>query len=869
MDNLQSREESGAEARRHLSAWMHTTSARCAGIVLISVLLLFAIYYLACAPKRYNLTVGSISRQTITAPRDVVDEIGTEEKRKAAASAVEPTYHLAEGVSDEVMTNLSEVFRELSKVQQYGQTLLNPEEAARSSFTDDEIEYAQKLVTYFSLGRYQATTLLRTQTEDFETMVSTVTRAVENALNTGIREGKTSDAITTVQQIVGYRVDISLVQNILPTVLRVCIQPNLVIDQEATEKAKSKAMEAIDPVVYLTGQNILRDGEVVTRSQLAMLKSLGMLESDSVDMTGYIGAGSMILLGVVVLVFLLQILAPQLLHDLRKTLVLMSVLVITVGLCALLLRTMNVYLVPVSLAAMLLMALLGWETAVPVMAALSVMLPGLAAGGSSSTLTEMLCMVLMCLSGSAVAIRVLKGKAQRVMMLATGLAVGLTQSLIVMMLALLASTQWQGVYWNALYAFAGGVLCAVIEIVLQPLYESLFRLATPSKLLEIGNPNHPLMRKLLLEAPGTYHHSIIVANLAEAAAEKVGANPLLARTGAYFHDVGKLKRPQYFKENQTGINPLDAQDPYVSAAIVTTHTRDGVLLAQKYHLPPEIQDIIIQHHGDTPVMFFYHKAVEQANGNPVDIADFRYDGVRPTSKEAAIIMVADTVEAAVRTMHDPTPQAIREFIGKLVRGKLDDGQLNDCPLTLHDVDSMCDAFCTVLNGVFHERIEYPDTEMPKRGFLHAGSTKQDNAARRKAAKRKAGDRTPAATGTRLVQPAADKASAAEKKPAVSGTDGKNTAASTGTLPAQPAADKASAAEKKPAVSGTDGKNTAASTGTRPAQSAVDKTAAIAEKKPAASGTDAGKTAVPAGTQGMRPVADRDPSMAATLPETIE
>ena len=198
-----------------------------------------------------------------------------------------------------------------------------------------------------------------------------------------------------------------------------------------------------------------------------------------------------------------------------------------------------------------------------------------------------------------------------------------------------------------------------------------------------------------------------MANLAEAAAEAVGGNPLLARAGAYFHDIGKLKRPLYFKENQIGDNPHEHTNPYVSAAIVTAHTRDGLVMAQQYRLPQEIQDIIVEHHGDTPVMFFYHKALQEADGQAVDIADFRYDGRRPQSKESAIIMLADTVEAAVRSMHDPTPQKIREFISKLVRGKLDDGQLDNAPLTLRDITRICDAFSTVLNGVFHERIEYP------------------------------------------------------------------------------------------------------------------------------------------------------------------
>jgi len=211
----------------------------------------------------------------------------------------------------------------------------------------------------------------------------------------------------------------------------------------------------------------------------------------------------------------------------------------------------------------------------------------------------------------------------------------------------------------------------------------------------------------MIEAPGTYHHSIIVANLAEAAAQRIHANPFLARAGAYYHDIGKLKRPAYFKENQMGENPHEKTDPYVSAAILTNHTKDGVLIAQKEHLPPEVQDIIRQHHGVTPVMFFYHKALQMSDGNPVDINEFRYNGPKPQTKEAAIVMLADTIEAAVRSMKDPTPKAIDQFIERLVRGKLEDGQLSDCPLSLKDIDQICEAFSSILKGVYHERIEYP------------------------------------------------------------------------------------------------------------------------------------------------------------------
>ena len=301
-----------------------------------------------------------------------------------------------------------------------------------------------------------------------------------------------------------------------------------------------------------------------------------------------------------------------------------------------------------------------------------------------------------------------------------------------------------------------------ISVGFQPVFEAAFNLATPAKLLELANPNQPLLRRLLLEAPGTYHHAIVVANLAEAAAEKIGANPLLARTGAYFHDIGKLKRPLYFKENQMGDNPHDRTDPYVSAAIVTAHTRDGLALAQKYHLPPEIQTIIMEHHGDTPVMYFYHKALQMADGKPVDIADFRYDGQRPTTKESAIVMLADTIEAAVRSIPDPTPKAIEQFIERLVRGKLEDGQLSNSPLTLRDIDAICEAFCKVLNGVFHERIEYPTVNVPARPLVKAEKEAEKETKQMQAEKQAEAEKTPEVK----AEAKAEKPAEAEKTPEV-------------------------------------------------------------------------------------------------------
>jgi putative nucleotidyltransferase with HDIG domain len=244
----------------------------------------------------------------------------------------------------------------------------------------------------------------------------------------------------------------------------------------------------------------------------------------------------------------------------------------------------------------------------------------------------------------------------------------------------------------------------------------MFNLVTNAKLLELSNPNQPLLHRLLLEAPGTYHHSIIVANLAEAAADAVGGNGLLARVGAYYHDIGKLKRPMYFKENQMGDNPHDRTDPRVSAAILTAHPRDGAQMAQKARIPGPIVDIVRQHHGDSLAIYFYDKAVK-LYGEDVDPSAFRYQGPRPHSKEAAIVMLADTIEAATRTLVNPNPEKMEQLIRKLVREKMNDGQLNESELTFSDLDKICSTFSTVLAGVHHERIEYPDIALPPRDTL--------------------------------------------------------------------------------------------------------------------------------------------------------
>ncbi len=350
--------------------------------------------------------------------------------------------------------------------------------------------------------------------------------------------------------------------------------------------------------------------------------------------------------------------------------------------------------------------------ALVVNAALSV-LAGLLASADNGmfTITMFGVMITSIVSGSAV-VPVLRDRHGFSDIMAAGAVIAVINMLTTVSVGLVNSADIRVVMTWALWSGGGALVSAVLAILLAMLLEWAFNLVTASKLMELANPNQPLLRRLLLETPGTYHHSILVANLAEAAATAVGANALLARVGAYYHDIGKLKRPLYFKENQLSDNPHDRTDPRVSTAILTAHPHDGVDMALRARLPEEIQEIILQHHGDSPVLYFYDKAAKQ--GENVDVADFRYDGPRPRSREAAIVMLADTMEAAARAAGDSSPDKLAALIRKLIQGKLEDGQMDESALTFSDLARISEAFLTVLTGVYHDRIEYPEVSIPKR-----------------------------------------------------------------------------------------------------------------------------------------------------------
>ncbi len=711
---------------------MRSRTAHCVYTLLCCTAALCAMFLLAITPQRYDLKVGDISPTTITASKDVVDEISTARQRETAAQKVEPTYIFKEDVAAEVKQNLNTILSQIGAVQQYGSKLLEqqyPGDAAAQKnhkFTEEELKYARTLLTQLNLADYQLKTLLLASADQIANVRVNLSAAVENALNTTIREGYVNETVQYLQQMTAYKTDMNILQNVVTPILRKVIQPNMVIDQEATEKLREEARAEVEPVVYKQGQNIVLARERVTANQLEMLRSLGLLDDDNVDIMMYLGGVLLVLVGTGVLVIGLWLFDRQTLRTPKRLIILCLCLALTMGLC-LLGRLLHPYLTPALLAPMMITGLVSAEAAIAGSLSMSVMVSALVAGSDSTYGAAMVHILFTAFIGGLLAVAIIRKKPYRQQVLISGFATAGANIVIILSIGFMTNTSVRDVFASALWNAGGALLSAILCIALDPAFESVFKLATATKLMEMSNPNHPLLRRLLIEAPGTYHHSIIVANLAEAAAEAVGANPLLARAGAYFHDIGKLKRPMYFKENQMGENPHEHTNPYVSAAIVTAHTRDGLILAQQAHLPQEIQSIIVQHHGDTPVAWFYHKAVQQAEGQPVDIADFRYDGKRPNTVESAIIMLADTVEAAVRSMSDPTPESIRAFIAKLVAGKLDDGQLSNAPLTLKDITTISEAFATVLQGVFHERIEYPTISPNAAAQVAAQESKQHSA----------------------------------------------------------------------------------------------------------------------------------------------
>lgn len=491
------------------------------------------------------------------------------------------------------------------------------------------------------------------------------------------------------------------------------VRPNQVFDEAQTEARRDQAMAEVAPVVVTVfkGEHVVAAGEKVTPEVMLRLEALGLADSRP-SWEIWLGILLVVILQLVVIVGVVSRSQPALLQDNIIMLAMTTLILFFVLLARLLvIPPLSPYVVPLAALAMLTSILTRPRTALLLVSMLAIDV-GLLAGFDFFVMTVVLLTAVFSLYS-------VSRLAQRKDLLSAGLLVMVVAGAAVFAGELLQEAPILSAFKMSLWGLGNGLLSLVITLSLLLVYETVFNLTTPLRLLELTLPSHPLLRRLIQVAPGTYIHSMLMGNLAAAAAEAIDADPLLARVGAYYHDIGKIMRPEYFVENQLHVtNPHDKLTPNLSKLAITAHVRDGKALARAYGLPRPIIDIIEQHHGTSVLSFFYHKAKEASK---VDIAEegYRYDGKKPTSPEAAIIMLADSVEAAARAMKSPTIKKMQDLIPDIFKQKMDDAQLDDAQLTLGDLHRIRDVFERGLRGLAGNRIAYPkDENRAERGPEH-------------------------------------------------------------------------------------------------------------------------------------------------------
>lgn len=487
----------------------------------------------------------------------------------------------------------------------------------------------------------------------------------------------------------------------LEAVVNEVARPNLTYSASQTEKARTQAEDGVVPPVIPQGTVLVQKGQRITSADVMLLRAMGLTGGFP---WGPLAAALLLsILFTAATALYVDRFRPGLRGDLSR-LFTTGLLVLLTVVAGRILEPISPLLVPLAFLGTMAGTLLGSRMALFLVLAVGLLVTvGL-------NLTPQATVILV--GGSMAGVFATGRLRDRSDLLRAPIWIGGVNLLLVFAVEVLAAsllTSTSPVWGDLLWAVVSAVLSTVMTIGFLPFFETYLGVLSPLRLLELSNPNQPLLKKLMLEAPGTYHHSLIVSNLAVGAAEEIGADSLLCRVGAYYHDIGKTLRPAFFVDNQMGgENPHDKIAPSLSALIIESHVKDGLAMAEDARLPKEIQAFIGEHHGTNLVTFFYHKALEQSGDAPVAEHDYRYPGPRPQSRETAIVMLADGAEAIARSLKGPTPQKIEAAIRKLIKDRLDDGQLDESGLNLRDLEMITRAFTRVLQGVYHTRVEYPD-----------------------------------------------------------------------------------------------------------------------------------------------------------------
>lgn len=662
--------------------------------------------------QRETVQVGSVATKRYVAQEDTVDEAATEKLREAAANSVGPIYKTDTTVMDKNVTMVEGVFQELDTV------LAGMPEG--ESFYNAVQEISLELPVVLSNRQLMA----------YENLTAEQRKAFANDCVSVLKEiydkGVTADGLTEAKASgLGYLQELawsSDLKTMAGVILSAAVEPNLIVDEAAVEAAKEEKRAEVDEVLIRKNQKIVDEGEIITQEIYDKLVSLNLVSETGLEGSLMPMLGSLVITGMLFAALYLFfrwgkgniLLKP---NEIRMlfTIYMMMVLLIRI------LANLTIFtIVPVGLFAMLVSLLVGRRMALWLNALFCII-------GCFIFNGDVQFLMYALISGTFAALIIQKTD-KRSHLIPAALGMAAVDFVTTISLGFFFGEGYSAeLLLQSGIGAVTGLLSMIVAVGSLPFWENMFEANTPLRLMELTNPNNELLRKLMIEAPGTYHHSLIVANLAETAVYDIGGNTALARAGAYYHDVGKLRYPQFFAENQSGHNPHDELPPEKSAKIITGHTKGGLELAERYKLPPVVRDMIVEHHGNSLVKFFYFKALKLYGAENVNEADYRYQGRIPSSRESAVVMLADTVEAAVRSMlgYGKTMEEAEAAVKNLMKDKLDDGQLNNSGLTLNELETIRLAFLKVFHGMYHERVSYPEQKEIQEAAKQKADTEQE------------------------------------------------------------------------------------------------------------------------------------------------
>lgn len=647
-----------------------------------------------------SIIENGISKKDIIAQKTftVIDVKRTEQHKKEVAQKVD--YVLTPAEDDFIKTNLDTLQNSITQIRKK-----DVEESVKieelSLLLDISNQERKTFVVQF---------LLKSDDAALREVFDKANITLANILRVGITEKdyekNNIDRIITDNMISNVsKRQVSVIKGLLDQV----IVPNLVVDEFATEIARKNAENAVKPyeITIHKGDKIVFEGEPVTRLKRDALRQAGYNVYE-LNWPGLMAIYVLVFLSTLIFLSYMKFFEKQFLEP--RYLSISAVLSLMLAAIAVVLPTgFSPYVLPIPAYILILAIFTNPRIA---FVAMTVLLTVLTVGVQYDT--QFLITFLLLSLVSMVTISRIR-YSRRFDLIKAGFVISLAGIIIVLSIYMLEKCLIDVsnllIMKNSAFILLNGIISSMIALGTLPLFESTFQIITPYGLAELADHNQPLLKRLQIEAPGTYHHSLMVSNLCEAAAEAVGANPILARVGAFYHDIGKLKRPLFFVENQSyfGIeNPHTKLNPRLSKMVITAHPKDGVELSKEYGLPSIINSFILQHHGEGLAKYFYNQAIQEEGIENVKEDQFRYTGPKPNMKETAILMIADAVESAVRSLKNPTPEEIDNIIDKIIVERLNDTQLADSPLTLHDIKVIAATFSRILRGMQHNRIKYQE-----------------------------------------------------------------------------------------------------------------------------------------------------------------